>query len=102
MKNHSIKTATYVIQPGDTIKSISTLFQISPKELLEVNGNIPLIMKPTRTIQVPIHSNPTLHIVRPGETLQDLVIRFKLAPDELLSLNDDLLLSPGQIIRIRP
>lgn len=102
MKNLRKKTTTYKIQPGDTIKSIATLFQISPKELLEINGNIPLIMKPNRTIQVPLHSNPNLHVIRPGETLQDLVIRFKLMPDELLSLNDDLLLSPGQVIRIRP
>lgn len=101
MKNASIQTTTYVIKPGDTIKSISTLFQISPKDLLEVNGNVPLIMKPNRTIQVPIESNPNLHVVRTGETLQDLLIRFKLMPDELLSLNDDLLLSPGQVIQIK-
>lgn len=101
MNSPNIPTSTYVIKHGDTMKSISTLFNISPKLLIELNGNTPLIMKPNRSIKVPLHSNPNLHVVRPGETLQDLLIRFKLMPNQLISLNDELLLSPGQVIQIK-
>lgn len=96
-----IKVATYVIKPDDSIKSIANLFQTTPKELMQLNGNRPLIIQANHQIKVPLLPHLNLHVVQSDETIQDLLIRFKLTPSELVSLNEDLHLTPGQIVRIK-
>ncbi len=101
MTSKKFEVVTYVIKPNDTIKSIADLFQTTPKELIKLNGNCPLIIKAQNSIKVPLLPQSNQHFVRSDETIQDLLIRFKLSPNELLSLNDDIKLAPGQIIRLK-
>lgn len=100
MKLPTPATKTYLIQADDTIKTIASKFQTTPQQLIQLNGNKPLIVQANRKIKVPLPSNPKVHVVTEGESVQDLLIRFKLSPDELISLNQDLFLQPGQLITI--
>lgn len=96
-----IELATYVIKPTDSIKTIANLFQTTPKELMQLNGNQPLIIKAHRQIKVPLLPSLNQHVVKSDETIQDLLIRFKLTPEQLLALNEDLFLAPGQVIKLK-
>lgn len=91
----------YMIQAGDTIKSIATQFDTTPVELMKLNGNKPLIIQPKQFINVPLLENNRTHVIAEGETLQDLLIRYKLTPDELVHLNQDLFLQAGQMVTIQ-
>lgn len=101
MENEKKLTATYVIKPDDSIKSIAHLFQTTPNELMRLNGNRPLIIQASRQIKVPLLKNLNLHVVKSDETIQDILIRFKLTPSELVALNEDLQLAPGQVIHLK-
>ncbi len=100
MKLPTLTTTTYLMQADDTIKTIASKFQTTPQQLIQLNGNKPLMIQANRQIKVPLPSNPKLHVVTKGESIQDLLIRFKLSPDELISLNQDLFLQSGQLITV--
>ena len=102
MKAHPLATTRYLIQPGDTIKTIATQFDTTPIVLMKLNGNKPLIIQPKQFLIVPLPLNKKTHVVAEGESLQDLLVRFKLTPDEIIYLNQDLFLQPGQLITIEP
>ena len=102
MENERIEVANYMIKSTDSIQTIANLFQTTPKVLIQLNGNQPLIIKANRLIKVPLLPHLNQHVVKSDETIQDLLIRFKLTPEELLMLNEDLQLAPGQVIKLKP
>lgn len=53
MENERIEVANYMIKSTDSIQTIANLFQTTPKVLIQLNGNQPLIIKANRQIKVP-------------------------------------------------
>ena len=94
-----VHTSSYIIKEGETIQIISEKFQTTPAELIKLNGNVPLMIKPHLQIKVPIP--PNLYVTQSNDSVNDLLIRFKLTPEELIRLNPELVLTSGIAISIK-
>ena len=98
-------TQVYIVQPGDTFKSIARQFGTTAAVLRQLNPQItnPDVIHVGQRILVPIDSNT--YIVQPGDTLGGIAVRFGTTVSALLRLNPQItnphLIFPGQVIRIR-
>jgi LysM repeat protein len=98
-------TKVYIVQRGDTLKSIARQFGTTATVLRQLNPQItnPDVIQVGQRILVPIDSNT--YIVQPGDTLGGIAVRFGTTVSALLRLNpqitDPHLIFPGQVIRIR-
>uniref|UniRef100_A0A5K1GVJ5 LysM domain-containing protein n=1 Tax=Nymphaea colorata TaxID=210225 RepID=A0A5K1GVJ5_9MAGN len=64
---------TYVVEAGDTLRSVATMFNSSVQDIISVNGGLSKLV-PYDTILVPVSqfpqfSQPTPHLVRPFHPL---------------------------------
>jgi LysM repeat protein len=98
-------TQIYIVQPGDTLKSIARQFGTTTEVLRQLNPEItnPDVIRKGQPIIVPSSSNT--YIVQRGDTLGGIAVRFGTTVSALLRLNpqitDPHLIVPGQVIRIR-
>lgn len=98
-------TQVYVVQRGDTLKSIARQFGTTTAVLLQLNPNItnPDLIQVGQRMIVPVPSNT--YTVQRGDTLGEIAKRFDTSVSALLKLNpqitDPHLIFPGQVIRIR-
>ena len=98
-------TQVYVVQRGDTLKSIARQFGTTTAVLLQLNPNItnPNLIHVGQRMIVPVPSNT--YTVQRGDTLGEIAKRFDTSVSALLRLNpqitDPHLIFPGQVIRIR-
>lgn len=86
-------TETYIVQPGDSLASIASLYQTSVEELLALNElPQPDLLYSGQTIVVPARSetapNTMVHTVQVGETLSAIAGNYGTTVEELLELND--------------
>ncbi|WP_434640520.1 LysM peptidoglycan-binding domain-containing protein [Thermoanaerobacterium thermosaccharolyticum] len=112
----------YVVQPGDTLWSISNRFGISLDEIIRANyfmdpnmiypGQTIIIPCPSKTVPMPpsppVYEHPKegrmVYVVKPGDTLYTIAMRFNTTVDAILKANPDIqnpsLIYPGQRIII--
>lgn len=97
----------YLVAPGETVYGISTKYQVSVSELLEINPDLENGLKVGQIINIPYHpeliekqkqkEKAVLHKVQPGETLYSLAKRYNTTVDQLMQWND-INLKAGQEI----
>jgi LysM repeat protein len=98
-------TQVYIVQPGDTFKSIARQFGTTAAVLRQLNPAItnPDLIRAGQRIIVPVPTNT--YTVQRGDTLGDIALRFDTTVAALLRLNPQItnphLIRPGQVIRIR-
>jgi LysM repeat protein len=100
-------SSPYIVQSGDTLKSISQKCGVSLNALLNANPAITnpnLIYRGQRIVIPGSESNPTEYTVKPGDTLQSIANRFNVTIGLILLKNpqitDPTQLTPGQVITI--
>ena len=115
------KVETYVVQSGDTLYKIANYYNMSIKELMELNsltssvlsiGQV-LKVKPRNNQQIPsgiacygegyVAPRYETYVVKKGDSLYTIARKFKTTVDDLVELNDlkNTNLSIGQILKIK-
>lgn len=65
----------YEVRPGDTLQSIATLFDVTPRDIARANGLVPPFrVTPGQLLRVPV--SVILYRIRPGDTVAALSRRF--------------------------
>ncbi len=97
---------TYTVEKGDTLYSISKMFDTDVNVLARLNGiPDPDYIEAGRVLRVPVTSAPEsirIYIVKDGDTLYEIGKRFGYGIDELAAYNDISnpdLIKIGQVIR---
>ena len=107
--NQSQKQITnYTVQPGDTIQSIATSYNISVNTILWANGlknGSPIKVGQDLTI-LPVDG--VLHVVKSGDTMSAIAQKYKANSEDIISFNSlanqddiyigDILLVPGGVM----
>jgi len=76
----------HVVQPGETIYSIASQYNISPQKIIidnELKKSNVLVPGQTLVILIP----ETIHVVQPGETLAGIARQYNTTTVNLLQLN---------------
>lgn len=108
----ALTVTTYVIQPGDTLRSIAQAHDLDILSLIGANGlDDPNLIRPGREIRI-LPARSAEHIVQPGETLANIAARYEVEASALLRANGitnpDLihvgtpLIVPGATVRPAP
>ncbi len=107
----------YVVQPGDTFKSIAVTHEMKIEELLDANPNL---LKVGAVLTIPAHlvindpvpigpvnpvdDNPVTYTVKPGDTLSVIAARFHTTAGAIQAINPTItnpnLIFVGQVIVI--
>lgn len=102
---------THRVQPGETLASVSALYQSPLRTLIETNSlQPPFALTPGQTLRIP---RPLVHRVRAGETVLSLARTYSvdarslallndLKPPYRIALGDDLVLPAGARARPEP
>lgn len=65
----------YEVRPGDTLQSIATLFDVTPRDIARANGMVPPFrITPGQLLRIPV--SVILYRIRPGDTVAALSRRF--------------------------
>ena len=93
-------TNTYIVKAGDTIYSISKLFNIAVDDIMKFNNLDSTILSIGQNIKIPPISN-TYEVLR-GDTLWSIAKKFNTTVDRLKEINNLVndVLSIGQILKI--
>jgi len=90
----------YLVSPGETIYGISTKYQVSITELLEINPELEAGLKVGQIINIPYNEsvvnrqkaistgNAKVHKVESGETLYSLSRKYNVSVDQLMKWNN--------------
>jgi|SRR5579864_988170 len=79
-------TDTYVVQDGDTLRSIAESLNLDILSLVAMNGlDDPDLIRPGRRLQVSSH--PLEHVVQPGDTIGDIAFQYSVDANALLRVN---------------
>lgn len=79
-------TETYVVQDGDTLRSIAEALNLDILSLAAMNAlDNPDLIRPGSRLQVSAH--PPEHVVQVGDTVGDIAWRYSVDADALLRLN---------------
>jgi len=98
----------YTVQPGDTLQSIASSFDISVDTLLLTNElTSSSVIKVGQSLAI-LPTDGILHIVKSGDTVSGIAQTYKVQQDEIISFNDlanqndiyigDILVVPGGIM----
>jgi LysM repeat protein len=78
--------ATYVVQDGDTLRSIAEHLQLDILSIVAMNGiDDPDLIRPGSELHVSAH--PPEHVVQPGDTLGDIAWHYSVDANALLRAN---------------
>ena len=104
--NQNQKDVTnYVVQPGDTLKSIANSFNISLNTLLLANElTNSSVAKVGQSLAI-LPVDGVLHVVKSGDTMSAIASKYKVQPEDIISYNSlanqddiyigDILIVPG-------
>lgn len=84
----------HVVQPGDTIYSIASKYNISPQKIImdnELQNPNELVPGQTLVILIP----DIVHVVQPGETLESIAKKYNTTVVNLLQLNPSIKYADG-------
>lgn len=92
----------YVVQPGDSLWSISRKFGVSAARIYAVNGlgDIPYLVIGQALV---IPSTERAYLVRPGDTLWSISRKFGVSVESIARLNgisNPDMIAPGKVLRI--
>ena len=94
----------YVIQPGDSLWSISRRFNISQQELVLWNSITDKHqIHPGQTLKVAGEGVTAEYIIQPGDSLWAIAQRFNVSHRDLMAWNNlqkGHLIKPGQVLRL--
>ncbi len=92
---NEIKTKNYTIKKGDTIDSISNLFNISKEDILRINKiQTPNLIFEGQSILIPVTPsfnqsvNPSYHVLLEGETLYKISKKYNLPLEIIMKINN--------------
>ena len=86
----------YVIQPGDSIFTISNAFGVTPNEIISINElDAPNNLVVGQTIVIPIVGQ--YYFVQPGDSLFTIANRFQLSVQQLAEINQISIYTPLQV-----
>ncbi|MCU0511201.1 MAG: LysM peptidoglycan-binding domain-containing protein [Anaerolineae bacterium] len=97
---------SYTVQPGDTIQSIASRFNVSVEALLIRNSIIdPNRIRRGQVLVIPgsVLTPPAQHVVQPGERLTDIALRYNTTVEALRQTNNlaaGATLVAGQVLRL--
>lgn len=96
----------YTIQPGDTIYSISQIYNVSMNDIIEYNNiTVPYVIYPGQRIYIPREPTPIpptggrIYIVDQGDTLFSIAINYNSNVETIAEINNidnPDLIYPGQ------
>lgn len=95
-------TFSHTVGRGETLMSIARMYNVSVKEILDLNGRKDEKIYAGETLLVPNKRNK-FHTIQPGETLYRLSTVYGVSVDEICDLNPGLSVSTfkaGMVIRI--
>lgn len=97
-------TITYLVQPGDTLWSISRRYGVAVDAIKKLNGLTSDVIQIGQTLKIPVDSSPSYieYTVRPGDTLWAISRKYNTTVDAIKSLNNltGNLIDVGQILKI--
>lgn len=65
----------YEVRPGDTLQSIATMFDVTPRDIARANGlSAPFRVTPGQLLRIPV--SVIMYRIRPGDTVAALSRRF--------------------------
>jgi LysM repeat protein len=103
----AVCSSPYIVQSGDTLKSIAQKCGVSLQTLLDANPAITnpnLIYRGQRVVIPTSSSNPIKYTIKPGDTLESIAEQFSVSVGLILMSNPQIInptrLSPGQVITI--
>jgi murein DD-endopeptidase MepM/ murein hydrolase activator NlpD len=83
----------YIVQSGDTLGQIAVLFNVTPTELVQLNGiNDPNNIYPGLTLKIPGY--PGIHgVLKPivmglGESWQNVLVKYQADKNSLIQINN--------------
>ena len=105
---------SYTVKTGDTVSAIARKFQLSTKQLLEINGLsskalivpgqklklVPNAVVPANQVKA---NEATVHVVKRGETVQSIAKKYGISITTVLSINKlsaAAIIFPGQRLKI--
>jgi len=81
----------YVVQPGDTLFSLSRRFNTSVQAIMQANGMMTTFLRAGQTIWIPVSgeppAGPIVHIVQPGETLFSIARKYNTTVWAIMATN---------------
>lgn len=87
----------YTIKKGDTIYSISKIYNVNPELLSLINGlNMNDYIYAGQEISIP-KSGYSYYLTKEGDNLNDVLTLFNTNYDEFNKLNNKILLEEGQL-----
>lgn len=90
--------SSYKVKKGDSIYSISKMFDISPDTLLLINGlNKDEYIYPGQDLMIP-NSNYVVYVTKDGDTLDAIIKKFRMDANTLNSENERIFVMPDQLI----
>ncbi len=88
----------YIVKTGDNIYKIAQDYNITPQDLLRLNGlNETDIIYPNQTITVP-KPNVKICITKQDDTLSNIINKMQIPLDQLLKQNQTIYLTADQLI----
>lgn len=93
-------TIEYVVQPGDSLWSLSKRFDTTMEDIFTLNRLTTTVLRVGQVLQIPA---PPTYVVEPGDTLSAIAVRFRTTVQELVRLNnitDPNKLRVGQELRL--
>ncbi len=95
----------YVVQPGDTLYSLSKRFNIPVSTIKEINNLTTDLLRIGQELFLPYSPmEGNTYVVKAGDTLYSIAKKYGLSVDELKRINglNNNILSIGQILLINP
>lgn len=102
VENAEGKEPFHIVRKGDTISSLSRMYGLTPRELMELNHLPSTKLRVGQKIA--LHRvDPAEYTVQRGDTLWEIAQRFHLTPDELIEINalESDRVKPGQKIVLK-
>lgn len=91
----------YIVQKGDNIYAIARKYNVSPNQLLILNGlNATDIIYPNQEILVP-NSNINMYVTAEGDTLNKVLKELNTDANNMQMQNSTIYLLPDQLIVVR-
>ncbi len=88
----------YRVKQGDTIYSISRLYNVDPDTLLMLNGlNKNDYIYPNQEIMIPV-KDVALYITKPGDTINEIVNKLNTSFDNINKQNKRIFVTEDQLI----
>lgn len=102
-----ISSDVYTVKPGDSLWSISKMFNLSVEELKAANNLTNNLLSVGQVLKIPTRDVPKageyiVYTVKPNDTLYSIAKAYGITPEELISYNNlgGTLLSIGQQLLI--